>query len=85
MDRKIKAAGDTWQCRLSAEASEPDVRPLVFFCVTNDQRPYRVVEVSRDRIDGPDALAALSDEDLEALFEAARSMGFPRDYPTYGG
>lgn len=85
MERKIKAAGDTWRCRLSTEASAPDVQPIVFFCVTNDQRPYRVVEVSRERIAGAEALAELSDADLEALFEDAFSMGYPRDYPSYGG
>lgn len=84
MDRKLKADGDTWECRWGSESAAPDVQPILFFCVTNDQRPYRVVEVSRESVAGPDALAKLPEDELQALFERARSMGYPRDYPSYG-
>jgi len=53
---------------------------VLFFCETSGQRPYRVVEVPRDRIDGPEELEALSERELMELFRASRSLDFPRTY-----
>jgi len=73
---KIKAAGDTWSARIGEKASDPQLHTVVFFCVTNGQRPYRVVQVPRTRLGGADALEALSPEDLRALFDASISMNY---------
>ena len=83
MDRKITASGDTWTVRLGTEPTGPDVQVVMFFCATTSQRPYRVVEVPKDELAGPDEFAGLSESDLQSLFEASRSMGFPPEFPTY--
>lgn len=80
MSRRIRADGDRWRVRLGQQASGPDVRTVLFFCETTGQRPYRVVEVPRDRIDGPEELEALSERELMELFRASRSLDFPRTY-----
>jgi len=75
----IKADGDTWQARLGGRE---DGRLVVFFCVTTDQRPYRVVPVAGG-VSSETDLEALSGTELDALFARSRSMGAPTDYPTY--
>lgn len=83
MSAKIKADGDTWRARLGeeGEGAEPIV---LFFCESTDQRPYRVAEVEPGRFAGPDDLDRAGEEELQTLYRASRSMGSPRDYPTYG-
>lgn len=81
MSATLKAAGDTWTAR-PGEA-KGGRRPVLFFCTTTDQRPYRVVEVDASRIGSQEDLLALGRDGLRKLFEASRSMGAPREYPTY--
>lgn len=78
---RIKAEGDVWRAELAEEGGE---RVVVFFCQSTDQRPYRVVRVDPDRYGGSEALEETPEEELRRLFETSRSMGIPRDYPTYG-
>ena len=80
MSTRIKAEGDVWRAELADEGGE---RVVVFFCASTDQRPYRVVRVDPDRYGETDALEEIPEEELQGLFEASRSMGIPRDYPTY--
>lgn len=80
MERIIRADGDRWAVRLSDRSSGEDVSALVFFCRTTDQRPYRVVEVSRDRLADESDLEAFSEKELRNLFDASRSMDFPHEY-----
>lgn len=80
--RKIKADGDRWAARLSETPPSPDVQAVVFFCVSTGQRPYRVVEVSREALPDEKALEGLSREKLEELFRDSRSMGFPHSFPN---
>lgn len=77
---RIKAEGDVWRAELADEGGE---RVVVFFCQSTDQRPYRVVRLDPERYGGGDAPEEISEEELQSLFEASRSMGIPRDYPTY--
>lgn len=77
---RIKAEGDVWRAELADEGGE---RVVVFFCQSTDQRPYRVVRLDPDRYGGNEAPEEMSEEELRSLFEASRSMGIPRDYPTY--
>lgn len=73
MAKRIKADNDSWQATL--ESSETDgQRHLVFFCVSNGQRPWRVVRLDRDEIPSPDALDELSADELRALFARSESM-----------
>jgi len=81
---RIKAEGDVWRAELAEENGE---RVVVFFCQSTDQRPYRVVRLDPDRYGGSEAPEEIPEEmpeeELRDLFEASRSMGIPRDYPTY--
>lgn len=80
MEREIRADGDIWTVRLSRERPGPESRAILFFPRTTSQRPYRVVEVPEERMEGEEALAALSDDELRELFRASRSMDFPKSY-----
>jgi len=75
----LKADGDTWQARLGGQEN---ARLVVFFCVTTDQRPYRVVPVG-DWCSSETDLEGLSHDEVDELFARSRSMGAPADYPTY--
>lgn len=80
MTRKIRVDGDRWEVRLSADPQAPGTRALVYFPVTCDQRPFRVVEVPEERVGDEEALASLSERELRELFHEASSMGFPHRY-----
>ena len=71
MAKRIKADNDTWQATLDASGGE---RHLVFFCVSNGQRPWRVVRLDEDDIPPSESLDALSSHELRALFERSESM-----------
>ena len=77
---RIKAEGDVWRAELAEENGE---RVVVFFCQSTDQRPYRVVRLDPDGYGADETREEIPEEELRDLFEASRSMGIPRDYPTY--
>lgn len=81
--RKIRAAGDTWSVRLAGRPSADGSRAVLFFCVTTDQRPYRVLQVPPDRLADEETLERLSDAELRELFAESGSMDFPRNYHLY--
>lgn len=83
MSIQIRADGDTWTARLGDKRTGATTRPVLFFCTTTDQRPYRVVEVPVDRFDADADLDGLTEEELRGLFADSRSMGVPREYPKY--
>lgn len=70
MSTRIKADGDTWRPILDASAER---RMLVFFCASNGQRPYRVVAAG-DNLKTDEDVAALSAEELLAMFNKSESM-----------
>lgn len=80
MPMKIKADGDTWKARLGERPPSPDVQVVLFFCVTTDQRPYRVSQVSRERVPDAAGLEALSAEELRELFDASQSMAYAHTF-----
>lgn len=80
MSREIRIDGDRWKVRLSQETPDHGVRAILYFPVTCDQRPYRVVEVPEEEIGSEDDLEAVSERELRELFWEASSMGFPREY-----
>lgn len=79
-ERQIRIDGDRWKVRLSRQRSAPGRRAVVFFPVTSDQRPYRVVEVAEDRLSEDDPLGALSDRELLEMYRSGSSMDFPHTY-----
>lgn len=80
MAREIRIDGDRWRVKLGEELPRAGRRAILFFPITSDQRPYRVVEVEEDRVSGPTALAALSERELLRLFRESSSLGAPRSY-----
>ncbi len=81
MSARLKADGDTWEARLGERRGSEAA--LVFFCRTTDQRPWRVVPVDAERFPTEADVDRLPEKELRDLFGASRSMGVPRDYPTY--
>ena len=79
MPSEIKSDNDTWSARLGG-SDHPGFRTIVFFCASNGQRPYRVVEVPEDRFGSQDDLDRLSEADLRELFAETTSMGAPRTF-----
>jgi len=73
MAERIKADNDTWQATLEASRTGSG-RHLVFFCVSNAQRPWRVVRLDADELASPEQLEALSNDELRSLFERSESM-----------
>lgn len=80
MAREIRIDGDVWKVHLSKHPPHPGVQAVVFFPVTSDQRPYRVVEVSEDRIAAEEDLEAVSDRELQEMYDGSSSMGYPHSY-----
>lgn len=80
MGKTIRADGDTWRVRLSERPPHPGVQAVVFFCASNGQRPWRVVEVPESRIPDVAALERLPEAELRDLFAATRSMDYPHTY-----
>ena len=84
MSRELKADGDTWSARLSEQPADGDVRLVLFFCISSDQRPWRVAEVAAARVPDEESLDRLDESELRALYDASGSMDIPREYPSYG-
>lgn len=80
MAREVRIDGDRWRVTLGEEPPRAGRRAVVFFPVTCDQRPFRVVEVDEERVPGPEALEALSEREFVRLFEESSSLGAPRTY-----
>lgn len=80
MAREIRIDGDRWRVKLGDEPPRDGLRSVLFFPVTCDQRPYRVVEVDEERAADEESIAALSERELRQLYEESSSMGFPREY-----
>jgi len=76
---RIKVDNDTWAARLGG-GGQPGFRSVIFFCASNGQRPWRVVEVPEDRIGSQEQLDGLSEDELRELFAHTASMGAPRTY-----
>jgi hypothetical protein len=76
--RKLSADGDTWRVTSSGDDARRDVRTVVFHCLSNTQRPYRVVEVP-DEVMGERPLENVPDGELAGLFERSHVMDFSHD------
>lgn len=80
MATEIRVDGDRWKVRLSRERPQRGLLAVLFFPITSDQRPYRVIEVSEDDFEDQATLESMSEDRLRELFDASSSMGFPRTY-----
>jgi len=79
MTTTIRIDNDTWRARLGA-GERPGYRSVIFFCSSNGQRPWRVVEVPEDRFGSQEQLERVSEVDLRELYAGTVSMGAPRTF-----
>jgi hypothetical protein len=78
MKEGFHADGETWLVRTEESDPRRDVVTIVFHCVSNDQRPYRVVEVPAPLLEGRTAETS-SDEELTELFGRTHTMDYSHD------
>lgn len=78
MRELFHADGDTWRVSSDAHDSERAVHTVVFHCVSNSQRPYRVVEVP-DPVMGDRDLDSMKEPELTELFGRSQTMDFSHD------
>lgn len=74
MSERFDLDGEQWEIGVEAVQARAGTRAIVFHCVTNPQRPYRVVEIPASEA---------GDGDFEgraaALFERSQVMDFSHD------
>jgi hypothetical protein len=75
MPHRIEADGDTWRVTNYEDDRRRAVRTVVFHCLSNSQRPYRVVEVP-DALLGDRDLDSLSQDELIRMFERSQTMDY---------
>jgi hypothetical protein len=73
-EHTFHADGDRWVVGIDDQATHPGMRALVFHCISNTQRPYRVLEIPVGGAD-PD----LSERSLARYFEAAHTLDYTTD------
>lgn len=78
MRLQFRADGDNWLVTRDENDRRRAVHTFVFHCVSDSQRPYRVIEVPEDAFAGKD-LATLSEEELRALFDRTHTMDYSHD------
>ncbi len=80
MGTRFEADGDTWEVALEEHASHPARATAVFHCLSNPQRPYRVLPLPPDA-GRPDGRFGddLPDARLRELFSRSQIMDFTLD------
>jgi hypothetical protein len=78
MWRRIDADGDSWRVTNFEDDRRRAVRTVVFHCLSNSQRPYRVVEVPDEMLDDR-GVDGLSKDHLASLFGRAHAMDYSHD------
>jgi hypothetical protein len=78
MPHQIEADGHTWRVTNFEQDRRREVRTIVFHCLSNSQRPYRVVEVPDD-IMGDREIGGLSAEELARMFDQSQTMDYSHD------
>jgi len=78
MKRTLEIDGSKWVVTVDRQATHPGTQAIVFHCVSDGQRPYRVVEVPAGT--GPDPeREEVSDRDLRELFGNSHTMDYSYD------
>jgi hypothetical protein len=78
MEGLIRADGDEWRVTRDEHDRRRAVDTIVFHCVTNTQRPYRVLELPDAALAGR-GLDTLSDQELLDLFHRTHVMDYTHD------
>ncbi|MGH7446517.1 MAG: hypothetical protein ACRELT_03090 [Longimicrobiales bacterium] len=79
MRELFHADGDTWRVSSDAHDSQRAVHTVVFHCISNAQRPYRVVEVPDPILKDRD-IDSLKENELTALFGRSQTMDYSHGY-----
>lgn len=77
--RTVKADGHTWRVTSDGYDERPGVRTFVFHCLSNSQRPYRVVEVPDQLMDHDRGIDRIGDGELADLFGRTHVMDYSHD------
>ena len=70
--------GDTWRITSDGVDARRSVRTIVFHCISNATRPYRVVELPESLLQSRSS-ESLSEEDLTELFGRSHTMDYSHD------
>jgi hypothetical protein len=80
MVMRFDADGDTWEVGYERHPARPDLDAVVFHCVSDTQRPYRVIPLPPDlRRDGGEAGEDPPRARLRRLFDRSQTMDFVHD------
>lgn len=79
MKGEIRADGDRWKVGIDVNAPHPGTRAVVFHCLSNPQRPYRVTEVPASTVPSREALDQLSDAEVQRIFSESEPMDYTHD------
>lgn len=77
MRESIHADGDTWRVTDTDHDPRRAVHTVVFHCLSDIQRPYRVLEVPESQLGR--GMDSLSEDELRSLFERAHTMDYSHD------
>lgn len=78
MRDRFRADGDSWHITSGERDAADAVRTIVFHCLSDNQRPYRVVQVAEPLLRGKD-VNTLSENELTDLFRRSQTMDFVHD------
>jgi hypothetical protein len=76
--RKVSGDGDTWLVTSDGYDERRGVRTVVFHCLSNSQRPYRVVEIPEPLL-GNRTVDDIGDSELGDLFKRSQVLDFSHD------
>lgn len=83
MRERFDADGESWSVTVDRSEEAPGVNALVFHCVSNPQRPYRVARISEEEAShDPDALG---ERRLHELFSDSQVMDYVRNRDAIPG
>jgi hypothetical protein len=75
MARSFELDGDRWELSMEAATAPRDRPAIVFHCVSNPQRPYRVIELA-----GGEPASEVADEETVAQwFSQSHAMDYTHD------
>lgn len=80
MGTRFEADGDTWEVALEEHAPHAARATAVFHCLSNPQRPYRVLPLPADVLGSGGRFGEdLGDSGLRELFSRSQIMDFTLD------
>lgn len=69
--RQLEADGDVWEATVERDGDQDGTSAIVFHCVSNGQRPYRVAGISTMDVR---EIESWSERDMLELFATSQTM-----------